>query len=563
MLKKLLSCFTVALLFASSTVPLGAQTRRRTPPSSPASKRKLNVLFIAVDDLNNNLGTYGHKVVKSPNIDGLARRGVRFDRAYTQYPLCNPSRTSLFSGQRPEVTQVFNNGTPPRTTLGSDVVFLPEYFKRNGYFTARQGKMLHGLFEDAAAWDVAAPPPRVRPARARAAEEDEDGSGDAPRGEASGEASGETRNETSDGARDARRAERRAQRQAERRTERQAERRAQGAQAGGGRRGNNAGRRGAGANNQNATEGAGEAVRWEALDNDGSNTADGRTTRRVVELMRQAVKDNKPFLIGAGYTKPHLPWVAPKKYFDMYPPDKIELPATMPDDRKDIPDTALTRTASAERFTDAQKREAIAAYYACVSFMDAQVGELLKTMDELKLWDNTVVVFWGDHGFQLGEHGLWRKHTLFEESARVPLIIAAPQVKGGTSSPRLVELLDLYPTLAQLAGLPAPSGQQGTSLVPLLENPNRPWQAAAYSVVVRGRGTGRSIRTERYRYTEWDEGKEGVELYDHQIDPKEFTNQSGNPQFAKIVAEHKRLLQQKQGTPANATTPNARRAGAR
>ena len=285
--------------------------------------------------------------------------------------------------------------------------------------------------------------------------------------------------------------------------------------------------------------------------------------RAIVRLMEQAAGGDKPFFIAAGFTKPHLPWVAPKKYFDLYDPIKIQIPQAPAGDRKDIPPLALTRTISAEKFSDAQKREAIAAYHAATSFMDAQVGLLLDAMDRLRLWDNTVVVFWSDHGFHLGEHeGLWRKMTLFEESTRVPLLVYAPGKRAGVASPRLVELIDLYPTLTALAGLQAPQGLEGTSFVPLLSDPMRPWKRAAFTIVARGRGMGRTVRTDRYRYTEWDEGREGVELYDHQIDPREYTNLANDPKHGKTVAVLKQLLHQgwqAAAPPAGAARPPRRR----
>ncbi len=456
------------LLLALVVVPIGSRAQSQQPP------RKMNVLFIAVDDLNNCLGCYGHTVVKSPNIDRLAQHGVRFDRAYCQYPLCNPSRTSFLSGKRPDTTQIYQNTVPPRTHL-KDVVFLPEYFKQHGYFTARVGKIAHGRFADAVTWDVS---------------EEPSGGG------------GEERQV---------RARRRQQRQP-----------------------------------------SGEEVNalvWRATNNKDEDEPDGRTARRIAQLMEQ--NKDKPFFIAAGFHKPHLMWVAPKKYFDMYPPDKIQLPKEPADDTKDIPAIALNRNANFRGITDEKtRRQAIAAYYACTTFMDAQVGVLLDTMDRLKLWDNTVVVLLGDHGFHHGEHGVWAKMSLFEQSARAPLIIAATGKKAGVASPRLVEFVDIFPTLTQLCGLPTPEGMEGVSLVRLLEDPNRPWKKAAFTQVQRGQNRmGRSVRTERYRYTEWGDevGRNAsatAELYDHETDPNEYTNLVNDPKHAKVVEEMKRLLRE-------------------
>jgi iduronate 2-sulfatase len=436
----------------------------------PAGQR-LNVLLIAVDDLNTDLGCYGNPVVKSPNIDRLARRAVRFNRAYCQFPLCNPSRTSLLSGRRPETTGVFGNGTSPRKEL-EKAAFLPEYFRRHGYFTARVGKIAHSPHEKAVKWDVAED--ALRRSRDTDAEEREQGEGGGRRKEA---------------------------------------KRAKGSLL----------------------------IEWDATDNPDAEEPDGRTARRVVQLLEE--KRDRPFFIAAGFHRPHLPFSAPRKYFDLYPPDRMPLPAAPADDRADIPSVALTHTAIDDEMTDAQKRRAIAAYYACTSFMDAQVGVILDGLKRLKLDGNTVVVFFSDHGFHLGEHGgLWRKMTAFEETARVPLIIAAPGKRMGKVSPRLVELVDLYPTLTELCGLPEAGGMEGLSLVPLLENPDRPWKKAAFTIVTRGKGVfGHSVRTERYRYTMWDDWR-GEELYDHKTDPREWTNLINDPMHVEIVAEMRRLL---------------------
>jgi uncharacterized sulfatase len=431
--------------------------------------RKLNVLLIAVDDLNTNLGCYGDPLARSPNIDKLASRGVKFERAYCQYPLCNPSRTSILSGRRPDTTGIFNNTTPPRTYL-KDVVFLPEYFRQHGYFTARVGKIAHGRFEDAVKWDVSESA-QGRPTSGAAPQQPP------PAGTAA------TGNPGDGGAR----------------------------------------------------------LSWRATDNRDEEEPDGKTARRIVRLLQE--NKDKPFFIAAGFHKPHLAWIAPKQYFALHPPEKVKLPKTPEDDRTDIPPVALTRTASDVTLTDEQKRQAIAAYSACVSFTDAQVGIVLDEVDRLKLADRTIVVFWGDHGFHLGEHnGLWRKMTLFEESTRVPLIIAAPGKRAGVASPRLAELVDLYPTLTQLCGLPQPPMLDGVSLVPLLEDPGRAVKQAAYTVVARGRGLlARSVRTERYRYTEWGDEKT-AELYDHETDPREYTNLVRDPKHSKILIEMKNLL---------------------
>jgi iduronate 2-sulfatase len=434
--------------------------------SQPANARRLNVLFISVDDLNNDLGCYGHRVVKSPHIDRLAARGLHFERAYTQYPLCNPSRASLLSGRRPETTRIFELQTAPRTAL-PDAVFLPQLFRQHGYFTARYGKIYHDGRDDKLSWDAA---DNVEFTDAQ---------------------------------------------------ERESNRR---------RYANPPGRR---------------TPDWTPLDTPDEQTRDGRTARAIARLMEEKSRAGQPFFLAAGFHKPHLPWGAPKKYFALYPPERISAP---PDGRlNDIPRIALMTELSGSP-PPSSRAEAMAAYYANISFMDAQVGVLLEALDRLRLWERTVVVLFSDHGFHLGDHGgLWAKLSLFEQSARVPLVIAAPEefigsARAGKAVHRVVELLDLYPTLVELGGLPAPPGLEGRSLAPLLRQPSTVWNHAAYSMVFHDQVEGRSVRNERWRYTEWAAGKQGVELYDHNHDPREFNNLAHDPRHTKTVAQMKRLL---------------------
>ncbi len=449
------------LLWMPVAAPLASFAQRRTG--------RTNVLLVAVDDLNNRSGCYGDPIVKTPNIDRLAARGVRFDHAYCNYPLCNPTRTSLLSGRRPETTRIYDNGTAPRTYLG-DVVFLPEYFKANGYFTARVGKIAHGAFEHQLKWDISESQAGV-PLRAPAAA------------------------------------------------------------AGNDRRRNKA-RAGRG----------GVKLSWTRTSRSDADEPDGATARRIAQLISE--NKEKPFFIGCGFHKPHLPWVAPRKYFDMYSPDRIKLPDTPANDRNDIPPLALTQTAGDAEMTDSQRREAILAYHAATTFMDAQLGIVLDTLDQHKLWDNTVVLLFGDHGWHLYDHlQLWRKMTVFEQAARAPLIVHAPGKVSGVGCPRLVEFVDIYPTLTELAGLPKATGMEGISFAPLLQDPQRQWKKAAYTMVARGRNSfGRSVRTERHRYTEWNGGKDGIELYDHEVDINEWTNLAGNSKVATLQHELQQLL---------------------
>ena len=459
------------------------------PSLSQSQRRRFNVLFIAVDDLNRRLGCYGDKLAKTPNIDRLAKYGVVFRRAYCQYPLCNPSRTSLLSGLYPTETKIMDNQTPPRTYIG-DIVFLPQHFRQNGYFTARVGKVYHGGMDDPASWDISEEP---------------------------------------------RRTVRQRQRQ-QRRTETRQRKRAEAWE-------------GdfilAGLGSTQVAE-----LQWRMTENEDADEPDGMIARRAVQILEEHLRTRKdqPFFLAVGFHKPHLPWVAPRRYFEMHDPAKMPLPQTPPDDLEDIPQVALTLRPQEQKMTDEEKRLAIRAYYACVSFMDAQVGVLLDALDKNKLWDNTVIVLWGDNGFHLGEHGgLWRKMTLFEESAGVPLIIATPNINGkGKSCDRTVEFVDIYPTLCELCGLPMPKHHlSGKSLVPLLNDPKASWDKPALTFVRRGKVLGVSIRTERWRYTEWDEGRMGVELYDHENDPHEWRNLANNPKFADVVKEMKRLMRER------------------
>ena len=428
------------------------------------SQRKRNVLFIAVDDLNHSLGCYGHPLVKSPNIDRLAARGIRFERAYCQFPVCNPSRSSLLTGLRPDTTGILNNTTGFRSKL-PNVVTLPQLFRKDGYFTARIGKIFHGRkdTDDPLAWDTTSDPKTT------------------PLG-----------------------------------------------QKGQGR---------------NLTDGNVKWCRWLAAEGDDQDQPDGQVAAEAIRLLEQ--QRDEPFFIAVGFHKPHDPFIAPKKYFDLYPLESLKLPKDPPDRSPEHAQAIASGWKDEfDRFTEKERREFMRAYYAGISFMDAQLGEIMAAMDRLKLWQNTTVVFFGDHGYHLGERGWWNKNTLFELSARAPLIIATPGMKHkGATCSGIVEFVDIYPTLADLHGLSAPSNLEGKSFTPLLNDPSRPWKKMAFTQVQRGKIAGRSVRTERWRYTEWDRGKQGAELYDHKNDPGEYYNLASNPQYEEIVAEHKRLLQ--------------------
>ncbi len=462
------------LTFASASIAACALTLPVAAQQTTAPQNKPNVLFIVSDDLNTDVGCYGHPLVKTPNIDRLAARGVRFDNAFCQYPVCNPSRASFLSGMRPESIGVMDNQTPIRAKH-PNVVTLPQFFRNNGYFVANSGKTFHYVYDDKPSWEIseAGNGPKIeslsgllRPTN-----------GTLPAGVSVGKAK------------------------------------------------------------------AGQDIFWAKVNLPDEKMGDGIIARRVADWMDISAKNNKPFFLAAGFRKPHMPLNAPAKYFDSYPLDKITYPQEPPEHVATLPPLARKNATSIVPLDDLQRREAMQAFYASISFMDAQVGVLLDQMDKSKLWDNTLVVFFSDHGFQTGEHGgLWQKMVMFQESARVPLIIAAPGIKAGVA-PGVVELIDLYPTLAQLSNLPLSPTLEGTGLLPLLQNPNRAWKKAAFSVVERTgpKSVGRSIHTARHRYTAWPDGT--AELYDHQNDPREYRNLFNEPAHAALLNEMKTLLQ--------------------
>lgn len=461
----------------------------RVPATSTAAPRKpkYNVLFLISDDLRPELGSYGNKIIKTPNIDGLALRGVRFNHAYAQYPLCNPSRSSLLNGRYPTQTGVMDNNTYFRVKH-SDYVTLPEYFKQNGYAALRTGKIFHGGIDDLVSWTEGGEP--VNPAitdrppsrTALGTESDPDEAQATPQRQA---AANTTRASASD--------------------------------------------------------------RIVVLPGNGESHGDYKTATRAIEYL-ETYKD-KPFFLAVGFVKPHSPPTAPKKFFDLYDPAKIPLPADFanhPAAPAGFPEISIPRR-NADLFIGREAspeaaREMIRAYYASVSFVDEQVGRVLETLDRLKLRDNTIIVFWGDHGYHLGEKGKWSKaYSLYEVGLRVPLIFAIPGAKAGVSE-RPVQLLDLYPTLAELCGLPLPKDNEGHSLVSLLRNPKATWHYPAYSVTLFQGKLGKSVRTERWHYVEWDEGKAGEMLLDTAADPLELKNLAHGPAHAKVVQELKALL---------------------
>jgi len=437
------------------------------------AEERPNILFIAVDDMNNDLACYGHPIVKSPNIDRLAAMGTRFDKAYCQFPLCSPSRTSIMTGMRPDKTRTFDLEYHFRTHL-PDVVTLSQLFKNNGYFAARVGKICHysnpggigtnGL-DDNPSWDQ-----RINPKGRDKAEEHL-------------------------------------------------------------------------LTNYTPKRGLGSSQSFLQAEGTDEEQTDGIVATETIKLLEE--NKDRPFLIAAGFYRPHCPYIAPKKYFELYPIDQINTPKDSFPEIKNVPKPALSSTEPWPWFgiTAEQSRESLRAYYASITFADAQIGRLLDAIERLGLKEKTIIVFWSDHGYHVGEHGLWKKQSLFENSARVPFIIAAPKQKTpGGASPRTVELLDIYPTLADLAGIDIPAHLEGKSLKPLLDQPDAPWDRPAFTQVWRGNFPGHSVRTERYRYTEWAGGKNGAELYDYENDPQELNNLASDEKHQETVKQLKALI---------------------
>jgi len=455
--------------------------------------QRLNVLFIVSDDLRPELGCYGNAHIKSPNIDRLARQGIVFERAYCQQAVCSPSRTSVLTGARPDTTKVWDLRTHFRTAL-PDVTTLPQHFKNHGYASQSIGKIYHNGFDDEPSWTIKSqrrskPSRRTRPSAAESGKPEVK----SPIKHASVTDIQLTKTD--------------------------------------------------------------RGPAFSITDDPPNGGGDGEVADRAIEALRKLKKGTQPFFLGVGFYKPHLPFSAPKVYWDMYDGDKIPmapnrfLPKNAPDfalvdkaevwNYSDVPDVA--------HFPDDYARQMKHGYYAAVSYMDAQLGRVLAELDALELRENTIVILWGDHGWKLGDHDRWAKHSNFEIDARAPLIISAPGMKAvGKKTYALVEFVDIYPTLAELAELPLPNHLEGTSLKPLLHDADLSWKAAAFSQYPRtakGRKLmGYSMRTDRYRFTRWVERNDhakvfAVELYDHLHDPQENTNIAGDPANAELVAK--------------------------
>lgn len=479
--------------------------------------RRPNVLLICVDDLKPVLGCFGDKIAKSPNIDRLAARGMLFERAYCNQAVCSPSRNALLVGLRPATLGIYDLGTNFRESV-PDAVTLPQAFKQNGYRTEGLGKIFHvghGNHEDPVSWSV---PHWKADVVAYAL----------PASKANNPL---TREEALFA-------------------------------------------------NKTAA-GLPRGAAYESADVPDNTYPDGALADEAVKRLRAAAeKPAEPFFLAVGFVKPHLPFCAPKKYWDLYDPQKFSLAA-----RQTPPDNA---PAYAPQFGGELRQYAgipeqgpippelqrtlIHGYHAAMSYMDAQVGRLLDELDRLKLQDNTVIVLWGDHGWHLGDHGIWCKHTNYEQAAHIPLLVVAPQVtKAGTRTTALAESVDVFPTLCELAGisLPTTSSRDGKSLVPVLRDPaatSKPSILHVYPRSPQGKGpiVGRALRTGRFRLVEWK--KPGapadtaeLELYDYETDPTELRNIAAEQ--PAVVAELRALLSKyPEAKPQIATSAPAKKA---
>ncbi len=442
------------------------------PGAAAQPSERLNVLFIMSDDLRPELASYGHPIVKTPNIDALGAAGVRFERAFCQFPVCNPSRTSLLTGRYPTTTGVVDNERHFRDRH-PDFVTLPQHFKQQGYRTLRTGKIFHGGLDDPLAWTEGGEAQRPSPTSAPLQRTKQETL---------------TRQQRSD--------------------------------------------------------------RIVVLkEPDGQDHADYHTAEQAIAYLNE--NKDKPFFLACGFLKPHSPPTAPKRFFDMYDVNQVRLPVdfaprmTVP---PGFPASSLTPNGDLFINRDASPEEAkemIRAYWASLTWVDWNVGRVVDELDRLGLRDKTVIVFWGDHGYHLGEMGKWAKHgSMFDWGTHVPQIVVAPGRAGnGTPCNRIVESIDLYPTLVELCGLPMPDGLEGDSLVPLLDDPGAAWDRPAYSVGPRGD----AVRTDRWRYARFADGEF---LIDEDKDALERTNLASDIEFQAIKQEMSDLLDQ---------MPNARK----
>jgi len=463
------------MIFLAAAVLTGWLILFPTATVRAADDSRPNVLFIISDDLNNFLGCYGDPRARTPNIDKLARRGVLFERAYCTFPLCGPSRNSMLTGLYPNSTGILRNSQIFRQTIPKQLS-MPHAFRQDGYFAARIGKLYHYNVPKSVGTnghdDPASWELELNPAGVDRLLEEPD--------------------------------------------------------------------------IFTLTPGRfGGTLSWYASPRGDLEHTDGMLAQDAEWVLeRCATRDDRPFFLAVGFYRPHTPYVAPRDpYFGWYPPSEMPLVRNVREDQQDIPVAGLASyKKEQDKLTDELRRQCLQAYYASISFMDAQVGRVVDSLERLGLADNTIIVFTSDHGYHMGEHGLWQKMSLFEESARVPMLIVAPGVtQDAARVAEPVSQVDLFPTLAELCGVTPPANLQGQSLVPMLKDPAATGRGWAVTHVTRGapgrQGSffGYSLRTPRWRYTEWDESNQGSELYDHDADPKELNNLADHPDSKAIV----------------------------
>lgn len=440
-----------------------------------------NILFIIADDLTATaVSAYENKACQTPNIDQLASEGLRFTRTYCQYPVCGPSRASFMSGYYPSATTTYGY-VSGRKNIGPDRKTWSQLFKENGYYTARVSKIFHmGVPIDIEKGSDGTDDP---------ASWNEKFNSQGPEWQAPGE--GELVQGNPDGTLPIK---------------------------------------------------GGNVMTIVKADGDDLVHSDGKTAEKASALIRQ--HKDKPFFLAVGFVRPHVPFVAPKDYFTPYPFEEAKLPPKVEGDWDDIPKRGINYVTSVNgKMNETQEKKAIAAYYASVAYMDQQVGKVLNTLKEEGLEDNTIVIFTSDHGFHLGEHRFWMKVSLHEESVRVPMIIKVPGKKAAVCH-SFTELIDLYPTVAELAGLPYSEHLQGKSLVETLDNPEKEVRDMAFSVSQGGRTF--LLRTEKWAYIQYDEDAgSGMELFDMEKDPKQYTNLAMDPNYEQIVAELQQKLREK------------------
>ncbi|HEY1067211.1 MAG TPA: sulfatase [Pirellulales bacterium] len=438
---------------------VGATSTTAADPAPEATKKtRPNVLFIAVDDLNDWVGAFGgNPQTRTPNIDALAARGVAFQKAYCAAPACNPSRASLMTGVRPSTSGVYHNNQPWKGPL-KGAVTLTQQFMANGYIVEGGGKIFHGAYEDPSSWQNYFHPIAANRKMTLA---------------------------------------------------------------------------------PGATRTSAGGIVWGALAADDAQMPDTKTVDWAADFLqaRAKEKDGKPFFLAVGLHKPHMPWQVPQKYYDLFPLEKIVLPEVKDDDLADVPKAGVKiAKPSGDHETMLESGDwtrAVQGYLASIAYTDGQIGRLIDALDKSGLKDDTIIVFWGDHGWHLGEKRHWRKFALWEEATRAPLIVVAPGVTpAGRNCQRTVDFMSLYPTICDLCGLPTPETSEGVSLRPLLADPTAAWDRPA--ITTHGRNN-HAVRNERFRYIRYADGSE--ELYDHEADPYEWTNLASDEKYAAEKAK--------------------------